>query len=669
MGRSVSSIEHKLERGFKLRLYFFSALIVIILLIFILQLFQLQILNGTENSIKAERFVRRSESLPAARGMVFDRNFKTPELSIPLISNSSSLDVIVNASLFKHNPEKIKEFIIHFYETLSIPKDYYKNEIAEPKFTKKVRSKTRILLLRGLTEEQHERIAIFESLAKKILFIPTPKRIYHMGPALAHVTGYVGLPSTKDLKTLEIKSYQLVGKNGLERQYDTQLRGSDGFRIQKRNSNGNIEEERIIEHARSGNNLILGIDRDIQSAAYKALKGYRGTVIALKGSTGEVLAMASNPSFDPNILSGKNRQLRYTHFNRIKKNRGFLNLAIQSKFPPASTFKTLVGLAALESEHKINYQPSQTFTCNSRFYLKSSFAGVPDQEFLCWDKRGHGTNDLMHALEKSCSVYFYNLGYKLGSESILYYARLFALDKKTGLDLPGEIEGFVPSNEWKKRSYGTKWYDGDTINLSIGQGFISVTPISMALFYMAVMNNGKVFQPYIVSEIRDPLNNNIIFKTVPRVLRDIPVKSSTLEALNQGLRLVGKTGTASRILNQPDLPEIAGKTGTAQTRRRGQSSSNHAWFIGYAPYNAPVEEQILVSVFVEHGVGGAVGAGPIAKEVFKAAFPPGTFIRRDKIENTAKMDEEIPQSRETIEETQQGTDTPPDPEFDDEVVP
>jgi penicillin-binding protein 2 len=665
VGRSVSSIEHKLERGFKIRLYFFSAIIVIALVIFIGQLFQLQIINGTENSIKAERFVRKSESLPAARGQVYDRNFKAPELSIPLISNSASLDVVVNSSLFGHNPEKIKEFMVHFYETLSIPYAYYESEIQEPKFSKKVKSKNRIQLLRGLTQEQHERIAIYEDLAKFILFIPTPKRIYHMGPALAHITGYVGLPSTSDIKNLEIKSYQLVGKTGLERQYDSQLRGADGFRIQKRNSNGNIEEERIIEHAKMGNNLILSIDRDIQYAAYKALNGYRGTVIAIRPSSGEILAMASNPSFDPNILSGKNRQLRFSHFNRIKKNKGFLNLAIQSKFPPASTYKTLVGLAALESEHKINYQPNQVFTCNSRFYLKSSFAGVPDQEFLCWDKKGHGSNDLMHALEKSCSVYFYNLGYKLGSESILFYSKLFALDKKTGIDLPGEIEGFVPSNEWKKRSYGTKWYDGDTINLSIGQGFISVTPIAMTLFYMAVMNNGKVYQPYLVSEIRNPLDNQLAYKTIPKILRDIPIKSSTLEALNQGLRLVGKTGTASRILNQPDLPEIAGKTGTAQTRRRGQSSSNHAWFIGYAPFNAPTEEQVLVAVFVEHGVGGAVGAGPIARDVFKAAFPPGSFVKKDKIEAGLRMDDEIPQSRETIDEQ---TESTPEPELDDEVL-
>ncbi len=650
MGKRIySSLEYKIDTSFKYRLYFFSGLIFLSFIIFVAQLVNLQIIHGSENALKAEQFVRRSESLPAARGQIYDRNFRTPEKSIPLVSNSSSLDIILNTSLFKNDAKKIQEFMILFYRSLGITKAYYESELSEEKIKKKLRSKSQILLLQGVSKKQHERIISFDNLSRYVMFIPTPKRIYHMGPALAHITGYVGLPDINDVKNREIKLYQLVGKSGLEIQYDQYLRGVDGFRIQKRNSEGNIEEERIVEHARMGNNLILTIDQKIQYAAYSALKNFRGTAIALKPATGEILALASNPSFDPNILSGKNKQERREHYARIMKNRGFLNLAIQSKFPPASTFKTLVGLAALESEHKINFQPSQTFFCNSRFILKSSLASVPDQEFLCWDKKGHGNNDLIHALEKSCSVYFYNLGQKLGADAILYYAKLFGLDKRSNIDLPGEVEGFVPSKEWKKRAYGTKWFEGDTINLSIGQGFISVTPIGMALFYAALANNGKVYQPYIVSEMRNPLDNSILYKTQPRVIRDVPIKVSTLEVLKAGLRAVGKTGTASRVLNQPDLPEIAGKTGTAQTRRRGKSSSNHAWFIGYAPYNAPVEQQVLVAVFVEHGVGGSVGAGPVAREIFKAAFPVGTFVRTDKPE-TVRMDEELPQSYEETSE-------------------
>ncbi|MCC6274477.1 MAG: penicillin-binding protein 2 [Leptospiraceae bacterium] len=642
MRQSSSATEYRLEKSFKQRLYIFTGVIVFTLLAFIAQLVNLQLIQGSENSLKAERFVRKSESLPASRGQIFDRNFLTPEISSPIISNTASLDAVVNSALLKNNPEKIKEYLTLFYKVLSIPPEYYAEEIAEPKFTKKVRSKQPIILLEGISKEQHERISVFDNVAKYIVFVPSPRRIYHMGPALAHISGYVGKPNREDLLSREIKSYQLVGKGGIEIQYDSILRGNDGFRIQKRNSEGNIEEERVVEHAKSGSNLILTIDKNIQIAAYRALKNIRGTVIAMKPATGEILAIASNPSFDPNILSGKNKQERLLHFNRVKKNKGFLNLAIQSKFPPASTFKTLVALAALESEHKIDYNPSISYPCNGRWVLKSSFAGFPDQEFLCWDKKGHGTNDLIHALEKSCSVYFYNLGYKLGSESILSYARLFGLDKKSNIDLPGEVVGFIPSNEWKKRTYGTKWFDGDTVNLSIGQGFISSTPMGMALFYAGIVNGGKIYEPYLVGEIRNPIDNSVIQRNIPKVLRDIPLKRSTIDAIKLGLRAVGKTGTASRILNLPNLPEIAGKTGTAQTKRRGTSGSNHAWFIGYAPFNGMPEEQVLVAVFLEYGIGGAAGAGPVAREVFKAAFPSGTFKRTEAPSNY-RMDEEAPQ--------------------------
>ncbi|EQA45791.1 penicillin-binding protein 2 [Leptospira broomii serovar Hurstbridge str. 5399] len=627
LGGSPTSTEFKLERSFRVRLYVFSGFVVFTLASFVIQLFNLQIVQGTNNSLKAEKFVRKSETIPAARGEMFDRNFLTPETSMALVSNYSSLDAVLNTSLLKYDPSKVRNFLHEFARTLSIPMSYYEEDLIEPRFSKNIKSKKPFVLLEAISKAQQERISVFDTISKYVILVPSPRRIYKMGPALAHVTGYIGKPSKTDLLTREIKSYQWLGKSGLELEYDDRLRGTDGFRIQKRSSEGNIEEERVVEHSTPGNNLILTIDKDIQIAAYKALKGARGTAIAMRPATGEVLAMASNPSFDPNVLSGKNRSERTAHYKRVDSNGGFLNLAIQSKFPPASTYKTLVALAALESGHKVDYTPETTYSCNGSFILKSTFAGVPDQVFLCWEKGGHGTNDLAHALQKSCSVYFYNLGYKLGSDPILTYSRLFGLDAKSNIDLPDEKQGFVPSSAWKKRTYGTKWFDGDTINLSIGQGFMSVTPLGMALFYAGLLNRGQIYQPYTVSEIRDPVDNSIINRTEPQILRDIPIQPSTVEAIKAGLRLVVKSGTASYVLNKPGLPDIAGKTGTAQTRRRGSSGSNHAWFVGYAPASAPVSEQVLIAVFVEYGIGGAAGAAPVAREMFRAAFPPGSFKR------------------------------------------
>lgn len=624
----TSVSEYKLERSFRTRLYVFAGIIILFLLVFISQLFNLQLIHGSEYSLKAERFVRRSESLPASRGIIYDRNFISPEVSRPLISNSDTFNVYLVTAAFKFNKKKIVHFIKHFYSVLAIPEAYYKRVFAEPRFTRKIKARRQILLLRDISRKQHERIvSFFYNHNKKIELVPSPKRIYHLGGAFAHISGFVGKPDAKDLRSNRgIKPYHLIGKDGIEKQYDEFLRGSDGFRIQKKNSIGVIEEEKVIEEARVGSNLVLTIDRNMQMAAYNALHKYRGTVIALRPATGEVLAMVSSPSFDPNILSGHNRQKRFRHYRKIKKYKAFLNLAIQSKFPPASTFKSLVALAALESEHRISYEAEQTFTCNGRFILKSTRIGIKDQVFKCWEKHGHGRLNLARAIEKSCSVYFYNLGYKLGAEPILTYARLFRLNQKSFIDLPGEIEGFVPNENWKRRVYRQKWYDGDTINLSIGQGFIAVTPMGISLFYMALLNRGKIYQPYLLAEIRDPSTNTVTHKTRPKIIGDIPLQSSSITAIMKGLRAVGKTGTAASVFNRPGLPEVAGKTGTAQTRRRGSASSNHAWFIGFAPYNAPPESQVLVTVFVEYGVGGAVGAAPIAREVFKAAFPPGSFI-------------------------------------------
>jgi penicillin-binding protein 2 len=637
-----SLTEHKIAERHRNRIWAFAMVVITFISLFIFQLFKLQIINGNENSLKAERFVRKSESVPATRGQIYDRNFVTPEVSTPLVSNSSSLDVILNTNQLKNDPKRIKEFVFEFCKFLGIPFEYYYNDLQEPKFSKKIKSREPFVLLEGISKEQQERISVFDSINKNVIMIASPTRNYNMGPALAHVTGYVGKPTTKDIQDRDIKTYQLVGKGGIEAQYDKELRGMDGFRIQKRNSDGEIEEERVIEHAVSGNNIILTIDKDIQIAAYRALKGVRGTLIALKPSTGEIIAMASNPSYDPNLLSGKNKTEKANHFKRVTKNGGFLNLAIQSKFPPASTFKTLVAIAGLESEHRIHYDPSQEYNCKGSFTLKSTYAGVPDQEFKCWEPKGHGTNNLAHALEKSCSVYFYHLGYKLGAEPILSYSRLFGLDKKSGIDLPGELNGFIPSSEWKKRSYGTKWFDGDTINLSIGQGFITSTPMEIALFYMGIVNYGKIYQPHLLKEIRNPIDNSTVLKVDPVVIRDVPLKRSTIDSVREGLFLVGYSGTASGVLNQPNLPEIAGKTGTAQTRRRGVSASNHAWFVGFAPYNAPPDQQLLVLTFVEYGMGGSMRAAPVAREVFKAAYPPGSFTRTERFNRAKYMKEEMP---------------------------
>lgn len=233
LGGAQSASEYRLEKSFRLRLYTFSGLVVFALAAFIFQLFNLQILNGTDNALKAEKFVRKSEIMPAARGQMFDRNFLTPETSMALVSNYSSLDVVLNTSLFKYDPTSVKAFIQEFARTLSIPISYYQDELIEPRFSRNLKAKKPIVLLEGISTAQQERISVFDNISKYIVLLPSPRRVYKMGPALAHVTGYIGKPTRDDLVSGKIKSYQYLGKDGLELEYDSELRGVDGFRIQK----------------------------------------------------------------------------------------------------------------------------------------------------------------------------------------------------------------------------------------------------------------------------------------------------------------------------------------------------------------------------------------------------------------------------------------------------
>ena len=617
---NLTLTEFKIESSFKIRTGFFLALILITPIIIAIQLFKLQILEGRQNKMIAEDFVSEQEIIVSPRGKVFDRNFITPEISQPLIYNHSNINIYLASSHFNYELDKIKKFIKDFAKIMGISYSYYQNKesFSDKSLKEKLKKKKNILLLKNITRKYQERASLFEKIYHNIIFVSSPFRTYTLGSAMSHISGYIGKPSQRDIKIKKIKSYQKVGKNGIELFYDSILRGKDGLKIKKRKS----KKEKIIINSSPGNNLILTIDKKIQSLAYKILQENElsGSVIVLKPASGEILALVSNPSYNPNILSNQDAKKRKNHFLEVQKRGGFLNLATQAKFPPASQFKPLVALTGLENNYNINFSKDTKITCKGNFLLKSTLDGVKDQRYFCWFKKGHGTLNLIGAIANSCNVYFYNLGYLLGSQPILMYANLFGLGEKTTIDLPGERTGFIPSPSWKLKKYGSRWFDGDTINLSIGQGYISTTPLALTSFYMSVLNNGKLYQPHILKEVREPITNKVISRFEPKLLKDIPLKENNLNIIKKALRMGVKYGTSSGIFRYLSYPEIAGKTGTAQTVRRGKSISNHAWFIGYAPFDAPVQKQILISVFIKYGVSGAFKAAPVAREIFKDIF-------------------------------------------------
>jgi len=577
-----------------------------ILLIFTGRLIYIQLVKGSEYYEKSQRVIRKVTPLIAPRGEMFDRYYESIEKSTPLVTNKTRLDLIAIPSHFPKG--ELEKTIADLEKALGRPPQSIQSAVTP----QKIAHNEEIVLIENISERDHTIIADYYLSFSRFIVRQNSTRVYHYGPAAAHVTGYLGPPTREDLES-GVLSYQMIGKNGLEFQYESILHGEDGEVVQVRTARGEIEEQRIFREFIPGNNLILTIDAELQKIAYKSLGDKRGAIVAIRPANGEIVALVSRPSYDPNILVSGETELRSRLISFMRENKSELNRAISAKFPPASTFKPLVALAALEENRST---PSQTYHCPGKFVLKSTYGGHSDAVFYDWDV--HGTHDMIGAIATSCSVYFYNLGYEIGPSPIIKYSRYFRLDQKTGIDLPNEITGFVPSPLWKEKEFNQRWFDGDTVNLSIGQGFIETTLLGMINFFAAIANNGVVYTPHLIREIRFAENDQIKATIEPQVLYELPISPVNLGVIKQGIRRVVTTGTARAVFANPALIPIAGKTGTVQTRSadRFANATQHAWFIGYGPFDGPIEDMIVVGVFVERGIGGSVGAAPVARDVF-----------------------------------------------------
>lgn len=602
----LSHQQFQFWKRLRARLIVTIVFVLLILSVFIVRLFYLQLQNGDVFYEKSQRVIRKVTPLVAPRGEIFDRYYRGFDQSTPIVTNATRLDLIAIPSHFSR--KELFDTVRQLERALGKTSDSLVEKITDQKLQKN----DEILLIEGLTQRDHTILADYYISFSKLIIRQNTNRIYHLGESGAHITGYTGPPTRKDLEK-GVKPYQQVGKNGLEAEYEPILRGEDGEVIQIQTARGSIEEQKVFREFSPGNNLILTIDSEMQKIAYRSLGEKKGAIVVLKPATGEVLTMVSTPSFDPNVMISGDSGQRKTMLKFMSSERAELNRAISAKFPPASTFKPLVALAALE-ENRV--KPSQTYHCPGKFVLKSSYKGLPDATYYDWGV--HGTDNMVEAITESCSVYFYQLGYHIGPSPIIKYSRYFQLDKKTGIDLPAEIEGFVPSPLWKEKQFNQRWFDGDTINLSIGQGFIETTLIGMTNFFAAIANNGIVYRPHLVKEVRFAENDELKEKVEPKVLYELPIARSSLEVIRAGLRGVTTTGTASWVFKNPAIMPVAGKTGTVQTRsaERFASSTQHAWFIGYGPFEGNPEDLIVVGVFVEHGIGGSVGAAPVARDVF-----------------------------------------------------
>ena len=436
-------------------------------------------------------------------------------------------------------------------------------------------------------------------------------RTYYYGKSLCHLIGYTGEVDEREAKDQQYRIGSIIGRAGVERQYDQSLRGIDGVDYLEVSATGRIIgplEDKPSKDPLMGDELALTIDMDLQMTADSCFGDtLSGAAIFLDPKTGEILALVSKPTYDPNLFAGFVSRSEYQSLAGDERLPLF-DRTIRGTYPPGSTAKILTAGAALE-EGLITTE-THFGACRGGYQFGNRF-------FKCWDKRGHGSLGLLAALEQSCDVYFYQLGLKLGLEKWSKYARACGFDQTTGLDIPGEKIGHAPDENWYEKTYGKyNWNRSVMLNLGIGQGEFLVTPIELAQFYAGIVNHGVVMRPHVMRYLRTPKGETNYYHA--EIARGLPFSEETLEILKEGLYRVVQSGTAARSR----IPEVTmgGKTGTAQNPH----GNDHSWFVGYAP---ALDPQILGCVIVENAGHGSTVAAPFVKAVFIKFFQKRGIIK------------------------------------------
>lgn len=595
--------------------------IIIIFILLSSRLWYLQIVQGQKFAAMADGNRIRWVRTPAPRGRIFDRN------GVPLATNRASFTVsLLPGSLDGETGEQV---LIRLSELLGLTREELQEAIKkgirypyEPiRVMQDVPAETVVMM-----EEQRYRLP-------GVIVEMEEVREYPLGALASHVLGYMAPISPSLLSAwsgLGYYSSDYVGMTGLERLYEPILRGKDGGnRVEVSALNRPVQVLDTVPPV-PGDDLVLTIDKDLQELAERVLveqlaevraegkfvDTYCGVVIVLDPKTGGILAMASVPGYDPNRLSDAGQRSQYYAELSKDKHRPLLNRAVQGLYSPGSAFKPMVAIAALE-ERKT--------TVGEVFFADDI---GPFGIKRCWTLRNspplpaHGNVTVKSALAESCNDYFWEMGLRLGVDLLAKYAREAGFGSPTGLDMyPAEESGLVPDPEWKKQRFARQsrseqmWYPVETMDMAIGQGFLLVTPLQMAAFYMGLANRGTIYVPYLVQRIQRP-TGEVLQETVPRVARVLEASPQTWNAVIDGLVEVVKSGTgASAFRGFPYPVKIAGKTGSVQLGP-GQGDA-HSWFCGFAPADDP---EIVVVAFAEHGGGGATTAGPVVRKIMEEYF-------------------------------------------------
>jgi penicillin-binding protein 2 len=566
-------------------------------------LWRIQVLQGKSYQRDLVRQSVRRVRLPGIRGRIFDRNGVCLADNRPSYCVGLFLEELRRPGKWSRTVDRVDRLMDEMAVVLDLPRTVGRDEI-ETHIRKRL--PLPLLAWRDVDERTLARLGELEAGAPGVdLYIDTV-RDYPLGGVACHVVGYVGRAEPPESEDEPYHFYlpEMEGRSGAERTFDGVLRGLAGGRVMRVDVSGFRHDDLAVRDPQRGQDLHLALDARAQKVLDEAMAEYRGAAVLVDPSNGDVLAMVSKPGYDPNLFSPAIPADMWKSLVEDEE-KPLINRAIAGAYAPGSTFKPVVAMAALESG-RAGAQTS--FGCPGHFNLGRA-------RFQCWSPHGHGAQNLRGAIQHSCNVYFYQLGLLCGHEPILHMAGALGLGRKTGVDLDFEMAGLLPGSAWKRMEVGDTWRDGDTCNLAIGQGFLLVTPLQMAMMTAALANGGHLYRPRIALGVGRPAVEG--YRPIPpAVANELNWSRARWQVVREGMRAVvmSDRGTGKQAA-VPDV-EIAGKTGTAEYGRKGEGHKL-AWMIAFAPYEAP---RYALALMVEEGQTGGTTAAPLVKRILGGLF-------------------------------------------------
>ena len=572
----------------KQRLNWLLIFVVICFSVLVISLWYLQMIKGEEFKERAVENCIRSLVEDAPRGRIYDRQ---EEL---LVTNRPAVVVsIIPAEV--NDLEKLSERLSRIIgispeEIALTVKNYRENPFKPVKILDDCKTNKIVEI-----EERKDEL-------KGVVLEVKPRRDYLYHDFAAHSLGYVGEIDKEELQRFGNPKFQggdIIGKAGLEKYYDDILRGEKGGKEVEVDALGQEVATLLYQKPIPGEDLVLTIDRDLQLYGENLLFDKKGSIVVSNPNSGEILALVNRPSFSPNLFANG---ISSSDWQRLSSDADYplTNRSVQGLYSPGSIFKVVTAIAALE----------EGVTDRKRkIYCSGSFE-LAGQVFTCWKETGHGSLSIVDGIAHSCNIYFYTLGKELEIERYNKYMQKFGLGEKTGIDLPAEAIGTIPSAQWKKREVKEIWFPGDTINLSIGQGYLLLTPLQVHTIICAIAADGEIYKLHLVKKIISA-DGKTVKEIKPEVYKDVGISINTFYIVKEGLRQTILKGTGWRA-NIKELA-VAGKTGTAQNPQ----GETHAWFIGFAPYENP---EVCITVFLENGGEGGEAAAPMARAMLEKYF-------------------------------------------------